>query len=141
MSIGRTVRIAVFAACALVSINGSVSAQAPAPAPITAVLVNLTIAPDVDRTQVMKVMPDEVRATVKLYLDGKISQWYSRSDGRGVMFIMNSTSVADAKASMDELPLAKAKLATFEFTALGPLTPLRALIAPPGSGPAARNDQ
>jgi len=31
----------------------------------------------------MNVMPAEIRATVKLYLDGKIRQWYSRGDGRG----------------------------------------------------------
>ena len=43
-------------------------------------------------------MPDEVRATLKLYLDGKIQQWYSRSDGRGVIFILNCTTAAEAKA-------------------------------------------
>ena len=71
------------------------SAQPPAPPPTTAVLVNLTIKPDVDRQQVMSIMPEEVRATLKLYLEGKIQQWYSRGDGRGVLFIMNSTSLAD----------------------------------------------
>ena len=83
----------------------TISAQppAPAPAPTTAVLVNLTIKPDVDRQQVMSIMPEEVRATVKLYLEGKIQQWYSRGDGRGVLFIMNSTSLTDAKATMDEI--------------------------------------
>jgi len=38
------------------------SAQPPAPPPTTAVLVNLTIKPDVDRQQVMSIMPEEVRA-------------------------------------------------------------------------------
>jgi hypothetical protein len=85
---------------------------------------------DVDRAQIMKVMPEEVRATVKMYLDGKIQQWYSRSDGRGVVFILNATSVADAKALTDQLPLSKANLATFEYTALSPLGPLRMLIQP-----------
>ena len=111
-----------------------VSAQPPAPPPTTAVLVNLTVKPDVDRSQLTKVLPDEVRETVKLYLDGKIQQWYSRGDGRGVMFILNAGDVAGAKAMMDGLPLAKAGLATFEFTALGPLMPLRLLTAPPAAG-------
>jgi hypothetical protein len=113
------------------------AAQAPAATPTTVVLVNLTIKPDVDRAQVIKVLPDEVRETVKLYLDGRIQQWYSRSDGRGVMFIVNATDVAAAKALMDGLPLSKANLANFEFTPLGPLSPLRVLLAPPppGSGP------
>ena len=107
----------------------------PAPGPTTAVLVNLTIKPDVDRQQLMKVMPDEVRATVKLYLDGKIQQWFSRIDGRGVMFILNATTVGEAKAVMEPLPLSKANMADLEFTPLGPLNPLRALIAPPATAP------
>ncbi len=113
----------------------SVSAQAPpTPTPTTAVLVNLTIKAGVDRSQVMKVMPDEVRATVQLYLDGKIQQWYSRSDGRGVLFIMNATTIAEAKALMETLPLSKANLNDLEFTALGPLSPLRVLTAPAANG-------
>ena len=109
----------------------SAAAQPPAATPTTAVLVNLTIKPEVDRAQVMKVMPDEVRATLKLYLDGRIQQWYSRADGRGVIFILNSTDAASAKTVMEELPLAKSGLANFEYTALGPLAPLRALVTTP----------
>ena len=112
----------------------ALSAQAPATAPTTSVLVTLTIKPDADRAAVTKTLPDEVRATVKLHLDGKIQQWYGRSDGRGVVFILNATSVADAKAAMETLPLSKANLADFEYTALGPLTPLRLLLAPPANG-------
>jgi len=118
----------------------SVGLLAPAPAaaqpqagPTTAVLVNLTIKPDADRSQVMKVLPDEVRETVKLYLDGRIQQWYSRADGRGVMFILNSSDAAAARAIMETLPLAKSGLANFEYTALGPLSPLRVLLAPPAA--------
>src|SRR5215470_2396395 len=114
------VRTACATACALAVLSGAAAAQPPAPTPTTAVLVNLTIKPDADRAQVLKVLPDEVRATVKLYLDGRIQQWYSRADGRGVVFIMNSADVATAKAFTDQLPLSKANLADFEFTALGP---------------------
>jgi len=110
-------------------------AQPPAPAPVTAVLVNLTIKADVDRAQVMKTLPDEVRETLKLYLDGKIQQWFSRGDGRGVIFIVNASDPAAAKAIMDGLPLAKAGLANFEYTSLAPLSPLRLLLAPPGHEP------
>jgi len=112
------------------------SAQTPpTPGPTTAVLVNLTIKSEVDRQQLMKVMPDEVRATVKLYLDGKIQQWYSKTDGRGVMFILNVSTLSDAKTVMEDLPLSKANMDTLEYTALGPLTPLRALIASPPTAP------
>jgi hypothetical protein len=49
----------------------------------------------------MKVMPAEIRATVKLYLDGKIRQWYSRGDGRGVVHFLDVKSVEEAHAVMD----------------------------------------
>ena len=47
---------------------------------------------------------------------------------------MNCSTVAEAKALMDALPLAKSNLVDLEYTGLGPLTPLRLLIqeqAPP----------
>ena len=106
------------------------SAQSPASTPATQVLTSLMVKADVDRGQLMKVMPEEVRETLKLYLDGKIQQWYSRSDGRGVIFILNCTTAAEAKAITDSLPLSKANLATFEYTPLGPLAPLRMLLQP-----------
>jgi len=118
----------VLAAC-LALAPSRARAQEPQPAPTTQMLVALTVKPDADRAAIVKTLPDEVRATVKLYLDGSIQQWYGRSDGRGVVFIMACSSVAEAKALIDTLPLAKANLATFEFTALGPLTPLRLLLA------------
>jgi hypothetical protein len=105
-------------------------AQPPASTRATQVLTSLTVKADIDRAQLMKVMPDEVRETLKLYLDGKIQQWYARGDGRGVIFILNCTTAAEAKAITDVLPLSKASLATFEYTPIGPLAPLRMLLQP-----------
>jgi hypothetical protein len=110
-------------------------AQTPAAAPTNAVLTTLTVKSDVDRAQLLKVMPDEVRDTVKLYLDGKIQQWYARSDGKGVVFILNCSTVAEAKALTETLPLSKNKLADFEYVPLGPLTPLRFLLTEPATPP------
>lgn len=45
-----------------------------------------------------KPVPNEVRATVQLYLDGKIRDWYSRSDGKCIILIVNAASIAEAKA-------------------------------------------
>ena len=132
MTIARSLKSTALLVGTVASLSLPASAQAPTPT--TAVLVSLTIKPDADRAQLMKVLPDEVRATVKLYLDGKIQQWYSRSDGQGVLFIMNSTTVAEAKGLMDDMPLSKANLDNLEFTALGPLSPLRLLIAPTTNG-------
>jgi len=102
----------------------------PPPGPTTQVLATLTLKADADCAAIMKVMPAEVRDTVKLYLDGKIQQWYSRADGRGVVFILNAASTTDAKALTDTLPLVKANLVTFDYMPLGPLGPLRLLLQP-----------
>ena len=39
------------------------------------------------------ILPHEVPGTVQLYLSGKIDQWWVRQDGKGVVFLMNVTSV------------------------------------------------
>jgi hypothetical protein len=119
-------------AAALIGSPVAVVAQQPAPpSPVTAVMAVLTVRLDADQSERVKIMPEEVRATVKLYLEGKIQQWYGKADGHGVMFILNCSSVAEAKAITDQLPLVKGHFASFEFTALTPLTPLRFLMGPP----------
>lgn len=112
----------------------TLSAQTPPAAPASAILMNLTVKPGVERGQIMKVMPQEVRETVQLYLDGKIQQWYSKEDGKGVVFLMNCRTVEEAKAVMETLPLSKAGLVNLEFTALSPLKPLQVLMGPPAKG-------
>ena len=58
--------------------------QSTPPQPkITGVLAMLSPKPGVTVEQVMKIMPAEIRATVPLYLDGKIQQWFTRGDGQG----------------------------------------------------------
>jgi hypothetical protein len=71
----------------------------------TGVLVLLMAKPGVTREQVMKFMPAEIRATVRLYLDGGIRQWYARGDGKGAVFILACKDVTEAKAMIDRLPL------------------------------------
>ena len=102
----------------------------PSPAPTTQVLALLIVKTDIPRADVMKALPDEVKATVRLHLDGKIQQWYGRADNRGVVFILNATSVDEAKKITADLPFEKAGIATFEYVALTPLTPLRVLLGP-----------
>ena len=109
-----------------------IAAQPPAtPLKTTDVLVMLTVKPGVTRDQIQKVMPEEVRATVRLYLAGRIRQWFSRADGKGVVFILDSKDVAEAKSVMEQLPLSKENLADYEFTAMTPLAPLTALLGTP----------
>ena len=108
------------------------SGQPPSDAPTpktTEVMVILTVKEGVTRQQIMNIMPAEVRATVKLYLDGKIRQWYSRGDGRGVVFVIDAKTVEEAHAAIDAMPLSKDNLVDHEFIPVGPLMPLSALIA------------
>jgi hypothetical protein len=80
--------------------------------------------------QVLAVIPSEIRATVKLYLDGKIREWYSRGDGKGIVFLVDAKTEDEARAIMETLPLAKEQLMDNEYIPVGPLMPLRALIGP-----------
>ena len=111
--------------------NQPVHAQPPTPPKTTDILVLMTPKPGVQREQIMKTMPLEVRATVRLYLDGKIRQWFQRSDGKGVVFILPATTVAEAKALMESLPLSQAQLVDEDYVPLSPLGPLGSLLGPP----------
>jgi hypothetical protein len=101
---------------------------------ITEVLVIQTARHDVNPQQIMAVMPAEIRATVKLYFDGKIRQWYSRGDGRGVVFLVDAKTEDEARALMETLPLAKENLMDHVYIPVGPLMPLRALMGGGSAG-------
>jgi len=105
--------------------SGVPSVAIPKP---TAVLVILTPRQGVTPQQIMAVMPAEVRATVKLYLDGKIREWYSRGDGKGVIFLVDAKTEDEAHAILETLPLAKEQLMDHQYIPVGPLMPLRALM-------------
>src|ERR1700746_3101230 len=114
------------------SMTNSAVAQAQASSPTTTgVMVILTAKAGVTREQVMALMPAEIRETVQLYLNGKIREWYSRGDGRGAVFLLDTRDVAEAEAIMEALPLAKEKIIDHEYIAVGPLFPLRLLMANP----------
>ena len=97
---------------------------------VTAVLVILTPRQGVTPQQIMDVIPAEIRATVRLYLDGKIREWYSRGDGKGVIFLVDAKTEDEARAIMETLPLAKEHLMDHQYIPVGPLMPLRMLVGP-----------
>ena len=110
----------------------SPSPQAPSGVPspkTTEVMVVLTAKQGVTRQQIMSIMPAEVRATVKLYLDGTIRQWYSRGDGKGVVFFLDVKTVDETHAVIEAMPLSKENLMDHEYIPVGPLMPLTGLIA------------
>ena len=94
----------------------------------TEVLVIQTAKQGVTAQEIMALMPSEIRATVKLYFDGKIRQWYSRGDGKGVVFLVDAKTVDEARAVMETLPLAKEQLMDHVYIPVGPLMPLKALM-------------
>src|ERR1041385_3616838 len=101
--------------------------QSTPPQPkITGVLTILTPKPGVTVEQV--IMPAEIRATVPLYLGGKIQQWFTRGDGKGVVFLLNCKDVAEARALIESLPLSKENLMDEQFIPVGPLLPLGILL-------------
>ena len=93
----------------------------------TEVIIIETPKQGVTPQQVMAVIPEEIKATVTLYLDGKIRQWYSRGDGKGVVFVVDAKTEDEARAIMETLPLAKEHLMDHQYVPVGPLMPLRAL--------------
>lgn len=74
------------------------------------------------------VMPSEARDTLRLQLAGKIDQWFAKSDGSGAVFLMNLTDPAEAHRHLEELPLGRAGMMTFELIPMGPLWPLGLLL-------------
>ena len=115
-----------------VAFGGPALAQsAPPPTPTTRILAIGTLNPGVDPAAARAILPTEVRETAKLYLDGKIDQWYSLQEKRGVAFTLNVTDAAAAHDMLEKLPLGQAHLMSFELIPLGPLNPLRQLLGMP----------
>jgi len=104
---------------------------APPQVTVTNVIVSMIPKPGVERDDVMKVMPAEIRDTVQLYLKGKIEQWYFRGDGRGVVMIFRAKSADEAKAMVETLPLDRAGLVNVDYVPVGPLVPLGLLLTKP----------
>ena len=124
------VAFAPHVAALVILLTSPVAVQAqtpPAPTPTTRILAIGTINPGVDPAAALAILPTEARETVKLYLDGKIDQWYSQQGRRGVVFILNVTDTAAAHEMLEKLPLGRAHLMSFELIPLGPLNPLRLL--------------
>jgi hypothetical protein len=73
--------------------------------------------------------PFEVRETLRLYLAGKIEQWFYKPEGpKGVVFILNVADRQEAHELLKALPLGVAGFMEFELIPLGPLKPLGLLL-------------
>jgi hypothetical protein len=72
-----------------------------------------------------RVFPIGQFLAIYAYLAGKIDQWYFRTDGKGVVFIVNASTPEEAKDTLEKFPLGQAGLMGFDYIPLGPLSPLR----------------
>jgi hypothetical protein len=129
-SLARTI------ALSLLLLPFTANAQAPAasplpPTPTNRILAigrfNATPTPDQFKLLASREVPD----TLRLYLAGKIDQWYSIQNDNGVVFILNASSVEEAHTLLEALPLGQAKLMTFQLIPLGPISPLALLLPHP----------
>jgi len=115
-----------------VLIPGMLAAQTmpgmPAPVPTTHILAMGSMTSPLSPDEMKELMPREVRATVALYLDGKIEQWWVRQDVPGVVFLLNVSTSEEASAILEKLPLGVAGKMKFQLTPVGPLRPLRILM-------------
>ncbi len=116
----------------LLAVSGLVFAQAPAnttaTVPTTKVIAIGSVTATGDTPNRASIMPQEVSETVKLYLAGKIDQWYVRKDQRGVVFLMNVTTTEEAHSLLEKLPLGVAGMMKFDLIPVGPLSPLNYLL-------------
>lgn len=104
--------------------------QALPPVPTTRILAIGRFATPPTLETIKTLMPEEVSATARLYLDGKIEQWFSRQDESGVVFLLNVVDLEEAHNLLESLPLGQAGLMKFDLIPLGPLKPLRFLLKP-----------
>jgi hypothetical protein len=126
MKITFASRLAALIICLMSSGLGHAQSATP-PTPTTRILAIGTLNQGVDPAAARAILPMEVRETVRLYLDGKIDQWYSLQGRPGVAFILNVTDLAAAHEMLEKLPLGQAHLMSFELIPLAPLNPLRQL--------------
>ena len=104
------------------------SPPAPPTTVTTQVMVIMNARADVTFDQIKPFVPAEITATVKLYLEGKIRQWYSRANGRGAVFFVDAKTEEEAQAIIDTLPFAQQNLMDHEYIPVGPLVFLKGLL-------------
>src|SRR5215471_8706089 len=75
--------------------------------------------------QRQRYLPKEVPATLQLYLDGKMEQFWLRDQQEGVIFLMSVDSVDEADRLLQALPLVHDGLLSFNLMPIGPLAAAR----------------
>ena len=82
----------------------------------------------VDESELLEHLPEELAATVKLYLEEKVRTFYFRKDRPGIILVMEADSLESAKTALSTLPLVDLGILDFDFIPIGPLLPLGTLF-------------
>jgi hypothetical protein len=85
--------------------------------------------PDAGLEKFMPYLKDEVRHTWQLYKSEVVRDIYFRKDLPGVVIIAESDSVEDCRKALDEVPLAKAGLISWDVIPVGPFSNWELLFA------------
>jgi hypothetical protein len=101
--------------------------------PTTRILAVGDVTPKFTPAALRTVLPEEARETVRLYLQGKIGDWYARKDRPGVVFILNVSDPKEAHDLLEALPFGREGLMTFQLIPMGPLAPLGLLLDRPAA--------
>jgi uncharacterized protein YciI len=75
----------------------------------------------IDRPKIEALVKYEIDKVQALERDGVLLSAYKRSDGEGVVLILQVDSVEQARARTGELPFAKNGVLAFEFAEIAPL--------------------
>ncbi len=73
-------------------------------------------------------VPKQAPALLRLYLDGKMDQFWLRQDHLSVVLVMTTATADEAAALLQATPLCQANLLEFDLIPIGPLSPLGILI-------------
>jgi hypothetical protein len=122
--------VAAFAQASPAPVQGSAALGLP-DVPTTKILAIGRLTPKSTPGAMGAVLPQEVQDTLKLYLAGKIEQWYVRKDLAAVVFVLDVTDMKEAREMLAQLPLGRADLMEFDLIPLGPLSPLAMLSKAP----------
>src|SRR5262249_3455549 len=98
--------------------------------PTTKILAIGSFPQVLDKAARTSILPHEVSATLRIYLQGNIDQLYVRKHEPGVVFLMNVATVEEASALLEDLPLGRAKLMKFQFIPIGPLWQMNFILLP-----------
>lgn len=82
------------------------------------ILAIAEVDPKTTPEKIQSSLDEETRHAWKLYKEGTIREMYNRQDHMGVVFMLESESVDNAREIIDNLPFVREKLIDFRYIPL-----------------------